>query len=180
VDLAGNWVPAAGYVAAALATVGLGLLIGAWVGRARWLIAVGVVLSIALASVFGAQQFDGGWRGGAITCAPPSVDQLSDEYRHDVGDATLDLTAIDFADAQRLIDITVKVDVGNLEIIVPPDVDVTIDANVDVGNADIFRENWGGLGPGSRTVTDLGADGPGGGQLRINAEVGLGNVEVHR
>jgi len=179
VDLAGNWVPAAGYVAAALATVGLGLLIGAWIGRARWLIAVGIVLSIALASVFGAQQFQG-TRGGTVTWAPPSIDQLRDEYRHDVGDATLDLTAIDFADTQRSVDITVKVDLGNLEIIVPPDVDVTVDANVDVGNADIFRENWGGLGPGSRTVTDFGEDGPGGGQLRIDAGVGLGNLEVHR
>ena len=34
---------AAGYFAAALATIGLGLLVGTWFGRARWLIALGLV-----------------------------------------------------------------------------------------------------------------------------------------
>lgn len=179
VDLAGYDVLTGGYVAAALIAVGLGLVIGTWFGRARWLIALGIVLSLGLASVFGADQMRGRWDGGSVTWAPTSIDQLQDTYRHDIGDAKLDLTAIDFAGKQSR-EIDVRIDVGNLEIIVPPDVDVTIDANVDVGNADIFRESWGGLDAGSRTVTDLGADGVGGGELHIITAVDLGNLEVHR
>ena len=76
--------------------------------------------------------------------------------------------------------VDVSIDAGNLEIIVSSNVDVVVDADVSAGNADVFRESWSGLDPGSRTVTDYGSDGRGGGELRINATVDFGNLEVHR
>jgi predicted membrane protein len=122
------------------------------------------------------------WRdGGSMTWTPASIDQLRDSYSHGAGEARLDLTAIDFAPVANPVSVNVTLGVGNLKIIVPPHVDVTITAHVDAaGNANVFRESWNGLGMSSRTVTDTGADGPGGGELRINASVTAGNLEVHR
>jgi len=51
---------------------------------------------------------------------------------------------------------------------------------VDVGNANVLGTQWNGIGQSGRSVVDNGADGPGGGQLTINAFVDVGNLEVRR
>src|SRR5205823_4532332 len=77
-DAAGASVPGAAYVAAALGVVGFGLLIGAWLGRARWLIFPGIVLLLALGATSTAgnidfdRHFDSG-RKGNVTWAPLTV-----------------------------------------------------------------------------------------------------------
>jgi hypothetical protein len=180
IDLGVHRIPTNGYLAAALAVVALGLIIGAWFGRARGLIALGVVLSIALTSVAASGQLDRGWRGGTVTWAPTSLTQLESSYAQDVGDLRLDLSGVDFAAAPSTVDLTTRADVGSITIVLPPNVDVTIEANVDVGNADVLGQNWNGLGLDSRTVEDNGADGVGGGKLHIVAQVNLGNLEVTR
>jgi phage shock protein PspC (stress-responsive transcriptional regulator) len=179
-DLAGVWVPAGGYAAAALATVGLGLLLGAWFGRARSMIALGIVLSIAVGITAGVDEADErGWlHGGTVLWMPLTVAEIQSDYSQDVGDARLDLSTVDFTG--QTVTIAVSVDLGSLVIVLPPNVDVEVDANVDVGNAQIFQQQWGGLDPGSQTVVDFGDDGPGGGNLRIDATVDLGSLEVHR
>lgn len=180
IDLGLRPVPTNAYLAAALATVALGLIIGTWFGRARGLIAVGIVLSVALTSVAGASHIDRGWRGGEVTWAPISVSQLESSYGQDVGDLRLDLTKVDFATTTDPIALDVRVDVGSVTLILPPNVDVVIDAKVNVGNADVLGQSWNGLGLEARTVEDNGADGSGGGMLHISARVDLGNLEVSR
>src|SRR5262245_8026116 len=69
VELIGYDVPTAGYFAAALATVGAGLLVGAWIGRARGLIALGIILALALASITAVEPMRR-WHGGVTTWAP--------------------------------------------------------------------------------------------------------------
>jgi predicted membrane protein len=97
-----------------------------------------------------------------------------------VGDVELDLTNVDFSTSTKPTDINVRIDVGSLTVFVPANVDVVVDARVDVGNADVMGQTWSGLGLDARTVTDTGPDGEGGGQLHIHASVDLGNLEVHR
>jgi hypothetical protein len=181
VDLAGFSVPAAGYIAAALATVGLGLVLGAWLGRARGLIALGIALALVLGM---SGVFDAGnrwWReGGSITYVPASLDEVQPEYRNRTGEIRLDLRQVDFPTDGPSVEIDVHVSAGNIEITVPPDVDVTVAAEVEIGNADVFAQSWNGFGLDGRTVTDLGDDGPGGGQLHINTSVDIGNLEVRR
>ena len=92
----------------------------------------------------------------------------------------LDLSGLDFSTAPGPVTVDVSVDAGNLEIVVPPDVDVVLVGNINLGNADVFDQSWGGIDPGEHTVTDNDIDGTGGGELRINASVDLGNLEVHR
>lgn len=55
-DLAGAPVPGSAYMALPLAVVGLGLVTGAWYGRARWLIALGAVLAVALGITVGVEK----------------------------------------------------------------------------------------------------------------------------
>jgi phage shock protein PspC (stress-responsive transcriptional regulator) len=182
VDLSGFYVPAGGYAAAALATVGFGLILGAWFGRARWMIALGVILSISVALSVGVDRLgDRNWfERFPVTWAPTSVAELQTSYTHDFGDATLDLTSIDFSQVSQPTNVDVKVDFGDLTIIVPPEVDVYMDASVDVGSAEVFDRSWGGIDAGSQTIVDYGADGRGGGELHINARTDVGRLEVHR
>lgn len=170
---------AAGYFAAVLATIGLGLLVGTWFGRARWLIALGLVAAAALGVAAVAESYDR-VRGvdGAVTWAPTSYRELADRYENSFGDATLDLRAVDF-DKQDT-DLTVVVNFGEATIVVPPNVDVTAVTNVKAGEATVFGRRTSGLEGQARQLTDLGPDGPGGGTLRLTVHVNAGNLEVTR
>jgi hypothetical protein len=181
-NLAGFHISPLAFFATALGILALGLIIGTWVGRARWLIAPGIVLALALGG--GAATTMDGWPNwwhntGTVTWAPVTATALEPEYRLGVGDATLDLSHVDFSGAGP-IEITTSVNLGSLKVIVPSNVDVTVDATVNVGDANVFREKWDGLGQPGRTITDLGADGAGGGQLHLTAFVHTGDLEVTR
>ncbi|MEU8374303.1 PspC domain-containing protein [Micromonospora sp. NPDC048894] len=170
---------AAGYFAAVLATIGFGLLVGTWFGRARWLIALGLVAAAALGVATVAESYDR-VRGvdGAVTWAPTSYQELADRYENSFGDATLDLRAVDFD--KRDTDLTVVVNFGEATIVVPPNVDVTAVTNVKAGEATVFGKSSSGLDGQGRQVTDLGLDGAGGGTLRLTVHVNAGNLEVIR
>ncbi|MFG1678375.1 PspC domain-containing protein [Micromonospora sp. NPDC049282] len=172
-------VGAAGYFAATLATIGLGLLVGTWFGRARWLIALGLVTAAALGVATVAESYDR-VRGidGNVTWAPPDRRDLADRYENNLGDAVLDLRRIDF-DKQD-IQVTVVVNLGNATVVVPPNVDVTTVADVNAGEASVFGRRTGGLNGRHWESTDAGADGPGGGTLRLYVHLNAGNLEVTR
>ena len=116
--------------------------------------------------------------GSNVIWAPTSAADLQPSYRVDAGNGTLDLSKVDFRDAPATVN--VQVDVGHLVVILPPGVDVDVTARVDGGDADVLGQQWGGFGNDSRQVRDNGADGPGGGQLKLTATVDLGKLEVHR
>lgn len=179
-DLLGVFpVGAAAYFAAALATIGLGLLVGTWFGRARWLIALGLVTAAALGVATVAESYDR-IRGvdGNVTWAPTDVRDLATRYENSFGDATLDLRGINFD--KRTTEITVVVNFGEAAIVVPPNVDVTTVTDVNAGDATVFGRRSGGLDGRSRESTDLGPDGAGGGTLRLDVHVNAGNLEVTR
>ncbi|MGC5021743.1 PspC domain-containing protein [Micromonospora sp. DT47] len=170
---------AAGYFAAALATIGLGLLVGTWFGRARWLIALGLLTAAALGVATVAESYDR-IRGvdGTVTWSPADYRKLATRYENSFGDATLDLRAVNFA--QRDTEITVVVNFGAATVVVPPNVDVTTVTDVKAGDATVFGRRTAGVNGRSREVTDLGPDGAGGGKLRLYVHVNAGNLEVTR
>jgi hypothetical protein len=178
VDLAGARIPVSAYFAVPLAVVGTGMLIGAWYGRGRGLIAAGVALAIPLGVVGAVESWDLARVDGNVTWSPASVELLSDNYQLDVGNGTLDLSKLDFSGRNEQVE--VRVDVGNLTIVLPPDVDATVTAQVDVGNASVFNQDWSGIGQSEQTIVDVGADGPGGGAIVVTASVNLGDLEVRR
>ncbi|MEV5763343.1 PspC domain-containing protein [Micromonospora sp. NPDC052213] len=172
-------VGASAYFAATLATIGLGLLVGTWFGRARWLIALGVVAAAALGVATVAESYDR-VRGvdGNVTWAPTDHRDLAVRYENSFGDATLDLRAVDFD--KKNTEITVSVNFGECTVVVPPNVDVTTVTDVNAGDAVVFGKRSGGLDGPLRETTDLGADGAGGGTLRLYVHVNAGNLEVIR
>jgi phage shock protein PspC (stress-responsive transcriptional regulator) len=182
IDVSGaSSLPASAYVAAPLGVVGVGLLIGTWLGRARWLIIPGLVLSLALLIVGSAERWNFERPSGStgdVTWAPASATDLQSSYRVNAGNGTLDLSKVDFRGAPATVN--VQVDLGNLVVILPPDVDVDVTAKVQGGDANVLGQQWGGFGNDSRQVRDNGTDGPGGGQLQLTANVDLGKLEVHR
>ncbi|NJC70205.1 PspC domain-containing protein [Planosporangium thailandense] len=187
-DVAGHVVPASAYLAATLGVIGFGLVVGAWVGRARWLIFPGLVLLAALTTVSAAARV-APWHGAPwhFTRAatdhdrmwqPMNVNELDSNYTIGVGNGTLDLSHVDFRD--HTVSLDAHVDVGNLVVILPPDVDVDVTATVDGGSADILGQHWGGFGKDTHQTHDNGRDGPGGGTLQLNTTVNLGKLEVRR
>ncbi|MFD2765730.1 PspC domain-containing protein [Micromonospora eburnea] len=172
-------VGAAGYFAAALATIGLGLLVGTWFGRARWLISLGLVAATALGIATVAESYDR-VRGidGNVTWAPVDYQALAVRYRSNFGDAVLDLRSVDFAGKDT--EITVEVNFGTLSVVVPPKVDVTTVTDVNAGDATVFGKRASGLNGPKWETTDLGPDGRGGGILRLFIHMNAGDLEVTR
>lgn len=185
VDLSTVDVPGGAYVALALGVVALGLLVGAWFGRSRGLIALGIVLSAALVpAVVLDTVTDGDWselrswgRADSARFSPTSAAEIEPAYELGSGQLVLDLRGVDFTGD----DVTTSVDAGAGEVVVllPPEVDVTADAAVNLGELDLLGFTSGGIDLG-RSITDLGADGAGGGQLALTIDANVGRVEVSR
>ncbi|MEV0454526.1 PspC domain-containing protein [Catellatospora methionotrophica] len=179
IDMTGVSVPGSTYVAAALAVVGLGLVIGAWFGRARGWILIGLVLALALPMA----AASGDWsrertQAGSVTWLPTSLEELHDRYEHRFGEATLDLTGLDLTGQD--VQVTAQITGGQFTIIVPPNVDVTVDTEVNLADADVFGRNISGAGR-KDTQTSLGDDGKAGpGKLHLILDVNLGHAEVIR
>lgn len=177
VDLAGADLRTSAYLATALTVTGGALLAGAWIGRARRLIWIGVVLSVALAVSTGLESLD--LRGtGARTWQPASVAQVDPRYRVELGYGHLDLRDIDFAGEEVRTRLTVSA--GSMEVFLPPDVDLAADLNVSYGNVWLVDQEFSGPSV-RRQVSDLGEDqraGPG--RVTLVITVRNGNVEVYR
>jgi phage shock protein PspC (stress-responsive transcriptional regulator) len=175
IDVAGVTVTASAYFAAVLTTIALGLIIGAWFGRARGLIFLAILATVGLLASSGVERW-----GGQVTnnvYRPQSLAAVADRYEFSVGSATLDLRAVNFTGAQQ--DTTIAMKLGQVRVLLPDNVDTTATVDItDGGRALLFGREWNDKV--SQQVTDLGADGAGGGDLRLNIELNAGNVEVSR
>ena len=177
-QLVGIPVGFSGYVAALLLTVGAALVLGAWIGRARWLIPVGALLAVALA-VSSAVEATNVRVDGNQVWSPSSTTEIQRSYHIDLGSGTLDLTQVDFTGQD--VAIRVSVSGGNMQVILPPDVDVSGRVNVSYGNAQLLGEEISGSRQHDRTFSDLGDDGEEGpGHVRLDLGVNAGNLEVQR
>jgi hypothetical protein len=178
IDVAGAHVPASTYFATPLAVVAAGLVLGAWYGRARGLIGLGVVLTVLLAIAAALEGWNLTGTHDSVNWRPAGFEQVAPGYRIGVGDAVLDLSAVNFTGHTATIQ--VHLSMGNLDIVLPSTVDVEVHSTVKVGDATVLGQEWGGIGQGEHIVTDTGADGPGGGHLTITAVVNVGDLEVRR
>ncbi len=167
-------------VAAALLVVGVGLLVGAFVGRARWLVIVGLVLlPVVLAaellrpvSASVIPELDLRDGGGDVTHAPQSTDELQDEYRLGGGRLVVDLREIDIEAASE---VAVQLGAGELIVWLPDDVEANVDARVGVGELAIDGLSSGGFGLRRSTVV---VTGDGATQLDLDVRVGVGQLDV--
>jgi phage shock protein PspC (stress-responsive transcriptional regulator) len=167
-------VRAKGVIAVLLAIVAAGLIAGAWFGRARWLIFPGIVLAIALAGATFV-PFRGHGTYGNISWQPTSRSELRSKYENAFGNATLDLTHVNFNSKPRRM--TLRVRFGNLEVFVPRDVPVVVTGRVRFGNLEVFGREYSGIDVGD-TVRSPGD--PDLGRMTLIVDNAFGNTEIKR
>jgi phage shock protein PspC (stress-responsive transcriptional regulator) len=177
INSAGVGVPVSAFFAASLATIAVGLIVGAWLGRARGLIFLAFLATFGLVLSSGAERY--GDQIGRNDFRPKTVEAVADRYDFTVGNATIDLRAVDFSTAARQ-DTTVVMKFGQVKVLLPDNVDSTVSVDMDGGRANVFGKEWDGKDVNSQDVTDLGADGAGGGNLHLTIQMDTGNVEVSR
>ena len=162
--------------ATSLLIVGLALVVGTWIGRARVLIAFGAVLAIALAIT---ASIDVPLRGGIgnRTYAPISTTDIPTTYRLAIGHQTIDLTALDLAG--KKVHVTSSVGIGEVDVWVPPNVRLVVHGRAGTGDVDINGDNNGGSHVDRTQV--LPASGTAiAGEIDLDLRVGLGRVYVDR
>jgi phage shock protein PspC (stress-responsive transcriptional regulator) len=173
-DMSGVDVDISAYFAAALVTSALGLIVGAWFGRARGLIALALLLTFGLGVSVGVERLGQDWTPSVYR--PATITAVAEKYELNVGNVTLDLRQVDFAGQNQNTVIDMKL--GQLRVLLPPTVDATVEAGVEGGRLVLFGEEFNDSS--YRQTTDLGADGTGGGTLTLDIRLEAGNVEVIR
>lgn len=120
------------FFGAALAVLGIGLVVGAWWGRARILILlVLLLLPVGAVASFVTTPLEGGI--GDHEYAPVTVAELRDEYRSLGGRIILDLTNL--STGARDLHIAASVAVGQLMVILPDDASVELHTRVGAGDS---------------------------------------------
>lgn len=120
------------FFGAALAVLGIGLVVGAWWGRARILILVAFLLApVAIVASFITAPLEGGIGDHRYT--PVTAAEVRDEYRSLGGRLILDLT--DLRTSQRTIHISASVALGQLVVILPENATVELRTRVGAGDS---------------------------------------------
>lgn len=129
-DVAGVNIPDSAYPASAVAVSGVMLLVGAFYGRAGGIILIGFIAALATLGQTAAET----WEPESVTHTPATAADVQPSYRMETGELVIDLSEIsDPAELDgRTLDI--KTDVGRVEVILPPDLDVDWDASVGIGS----------------------------------------------
>ena len=158
-------------IAAFVIAIGAMLVIGAFVGGARWLIAPALALAIPLGAISAANvSFAGGI--GEHTYTPATAAQVQDRYELGVGRLVVDLRNLHWTPHQRL-PLDVDLGVGELAVIVPPQVCVNPDLHVGAGELAIGGGTTGGAG-----LDETGAGAAPGPSLDLHGELDVGSLRV--
>jgi lia operon protein LiaF len=108
---------------------------------------------------------------------PSTTAELENHYLHPFGDVTLDLTDIETF-PEGTTDIEFDLFAGELEVILPDDLPVSIDVFVGAGDLSLFDESYDG-GDLERSYKDEGFDSA---TRRLDLEIdnGAGGVRIRR
>jgi phage shock protein PspC (stress-responsive transcriptional regulator) len=162
------------YFGAGLLALGLGLVVGAWWGRARRLVLLGLaVLPLAATSALLTVPLEGGVADTEFR--PQNLAEVQAAYHLVAGRLRIDLTDLDAGSAP--VTLTASVGIGDLYVFVPKDASVQVTGTVQGGRLLLFgREHVG------TSLADQVA-GPGAGTgvvLVLHLDVGIGRVWVER
>jgi phage shock protein PspC (stress-responsive transcriptional regulator)/predicted membrane protein len=167
-------VATATYVAAALAVVGGGLVVGARWGRARGLIVLGAVLIIVLAASTAVPEVPTGV--GQRRYVPENVSELADEYRLGMGEMQIDLTRLELEPGEA-VSVQASTTIGSLQVMVPDSATIEGRAEAQVGTVDVLDRTSDGT-PATLTIADEGDEN--GAVIDLDLSAVLGEIEVHR
>ncbi|MBC9725755.1 PspC domain-containing protein [Streptomyces sp. TRM68367] len=170
-------------LACALAVLGLGIAVSAFLGRTGAGSIFLAVVTAGLLACAAALPKDIGTHWTDTTWRPAAVADVRPDYDVGTGVGTLDLTRLKVAEGQT---VTTRADVGmgRIEVIVPRD--VTVRVSIDVGVGDIQlpgdHEKDVDVAPGKHKEMTL-APAAGvekSGTLDLDLQVGVGQAEVSR
>ena len=160
------------YPALALTVVGAGLLVGTFWGRSRGLILLGVLLlPIAWAGALVDVPLEGGFADRYYAPLTPAL--VEDEYRLVGGEMDFDLTDLEWGTEPLELEATVAF--GEIEVAVPPNVEVELHGSVGGGEIQFFEDHRSGY---DVEVDSVGGGDGSGGTLVIDARTSFGRIEV--
>ena len=159
------------YAGVVLAIIGLGLLVGAWVGHARFLIVIGVLL---LPFAWGASLIDMPIRGawGNQVFSPAAATEVREAYHVAGGRLVLDLSRIEI-DGEP-VTVSASVAMGELRVLVPHGATVEMDASLGAGTLRLLDGAY-------DNGTDLEANsvsGSGAPDFILDLDAGIGTIRV--
>jgi phage shock protein PspC (stress-responsive transcriptional regulator) len=166
-------------VAAALAVLGVGLVIASWYGRSRGMVSLGVVLCLALVTTSAVGELPQGGRWGDVHWRPADA-RAEQSYKVIVGGGNLDLTGLPLSSGQR-VRVRAEVSVGGMKVTVPGAATTEVHAHSSLGDVDVAGKVT--SGPGAKVNVVLTAEG----KINKNAPVielyvrgRLADVQVRR
>jgi phage shock protein PspC (stress-responsive transcriptional regulator) len=168
--VAGVAIDPARYFGLALVVLGIGLVVGTWLGHARPLILLGILLlPFAFAASLITVPIEGGF--GSHYANPTSAEDLANEYRLVGGQIALDLTRME--DGGEPIEVIASVAMGDILVVLPEDAGLELDAAVGGGAMRILGTHAEGTNIEDHQLVE--GDGP---QFVLDLEAGLGYIRV--
>ncbi|MDP9467643.1 MAG: PspC domain-containing protein [Chloroflexota bacterium] len=160
------------FFGAGLTVIGIGLVVGAWWGRARILILLALLLlPMAVTASFITAPLEGGIGDQRYTPVTPA--ELRDEYRLLGGRLVLDLTQLTPRDVTMHIALSVAL--GEVVVMLPPGASVELDARVGAGATYLYDASQVGTSLVDRYVRrHLHAP-----TYILDLEAGIGAVQVY-
>jgi len=169
------------YLALALVAIGAGLVVGAFVGRARWLALLGLLLVVPLAvtQVAGDLALDVSGGVGERTVRVTDPADLDEGYRLGIGSLELDLRDLELEPGRTAV-VEASVGLGELVVSVPPDVRVEGVARVRGGEVRL-PDGSRFSGPGERAILVPGnEEEEGAGRVELRLDAAFGEIRVQR
>lgn len=176
-DRAGVPIAPAAYAAAALLVVGLTLLAATWLGRARGLLPLGLLLVPVLAATLVAPEVSHLQRASAVEQSyrtPAELPAVGDS--HATGQLKVDLRGLR---TERDLTYTAHVGDGRLEVAVPTDVNVTVRYRTGLGVVQAYDRQ---LGAGHDVTGTIAPPAPLAGKptVTLDLSVDRGELEVRQ
>lgn len=163
-------------LAAVLVTIGVGLVVAAWLGRGAGLVAAGVGVSLIL--VLGNTVIGIPNKVGSFTWQPTSTAEIRPEYVVGIGDGTIDLSEIELAPGSH-VRVTGSIAMGRLIVIVPPEARAEVHGRVKLGEVQIGHSSQSGPHATHEKVLEPEVAGPGTAPVvEVYLQAGIGDVEV--
>lgn len=171
IDVSGATVPDAAYPALAMSLTGAMLLLGAFWGRAGGLIFIGLITAAATLGATASDNYD----GKHLTYTPTSSAEVRDHYDMGAGELTLDLSEVDDVEGLDGHELAIDGGIGEIGVIVPDGMDVTVVATTGVGDVSLFGRHNDGFDINQESFLNGGSEVP---DMRIIIDLGVGQVTV--
>ena len=171
-------IPLAGYLAAALLVIGLTMVAAAWLGMARGLLPLGIVLALAVVIITAVGP---ALRVPAATASSHAYTSVSElpvaGDTEDFGKLSVDLGQLAMTSDATY---AAHVDLGQLEVTVPKNANVVINYTADLGAVRAYGADIQAGSDLTGQLKDPRQGQPGQHTLTLDLSVDAGNIEVRR